>query len=819
MKSFMTRAAVIVICIGGVVAAMRLLRKPPRTLHNLKSEEVRHYTRTDNPAARLQFELLQQQAEGGATPHLRQIFGALQDLRRERKTSTSNYTAGIPTGKRVILKNLFSLRPTAGLNPSHSGWTPLGPTAIGGRTRSIVVSQHTKVIWLGSVGGGIWRSDNAGATFTPVDDLMANLAISSIADDPNHDLMFAATGEGMVFQDGIRGAGIFARSSKGWQQIPSTIRDDTFRLINRICLSGDGKVILVATPNGIYKADARQLIAEITNPATSSPTGWEKTSDMSTGQVLFKPGDNERALAAGFKYNGTVDVLFTVNGGSTWTPSQHNGQWLNRVELAYSKANPEVVYASVDAHGGEIWRSVDGGRFFEKRATLTEDKHIPANYLGSGDDDQGWYSNAIWAGDPTSVDLLVVGGLDLWRSTNGGDTLTKISDWHTNLPHADQHAIVSGPDYDGKKNRTVLVANDGGLYRADDILTAGQANITNGWTSLNHGYSVTQFYSGTASPSGRITGGSQDNGTLNYDPASNQWQVLWGGDGGLTAADANADILYGEYINLSVFRGIDGHKPEYINGVYMIDDEHGRWKDPPYLIEDSMNPSAALFIAPFVLDPSDANRLLAGGRSLWRTTDAKTVNTEDTGPSWYRIKQQIGDGPTDLISAIAVAPRSSNIAWVGYANGQLFTTTRAVDNDPVWEKISADSGKSWPQRYISHITIDPSDSSTVYVTFLGYAKNNVWKTSDGGKSWDDISASLPPVPVRSLLVNPNNRSYLYLGTEVGVFASEDAGATWSPTNEGPTNCAVYELLWSGTKLVAATHGRGMFFIELGSGNQ
>src|SRR6266498_6069608 len=140
-----------------------------------------------------------------------------------------------------------------------------------------------------------------------------------------------------------------------------------------------------------------------------------------------------------------------------------------RVELAYSVANPDIVYASVQATHGEIWRSTDGGSTYQRRATL-DTNGDPAPYLG----DQGWYDNAIWCGDPTDVDLLVVGGINLWRSTDGGDTLAEISTWwEPRSVHADQHAIVSHPSYDGVGNRTVLFGNDGGVFQATDIQAVG----------------------------------------------------------------------------------------------------------------------------------------------------------------------------------------------------------------------------------------------------------------------------------------------------------------------------------------------------------
>ena len=206
-----------------------------------------------------------------------------------------------------------------------------------------------------------------------------------------------------------------------------------------------------------------------------------------------------------------------------------------------------------------------------------------------------------------------------------------------------------------------------------------------------------------------------------------------------------------------------------------------------------------------------ANRLLAGGLSLWRTNDAKTPNTPTSGPAWAAIKPSAGD----RISAIAVAKGNGNIVWVGHADGQVFRTTNGTAASPIWQRVDQ-TGPSplVAARYCTSITVDPRNRRSCMSTFGGYVTGNVWKTTDGGATWKDIGASLPQAPIRALAVHPRKTAFIYLGTEVGVFASEDAGATWSPTNEGPTNCSVDDLFWMGETLVSATHGRGMFKIDL-----
>jgi hypothetical protein len=173
------------------------------------------------------------------------------------------------------------------------------------------------------------------------------------------------------------------------------------------------------------------------------------------------------------------------------------------------------------------------------------------------------------------------------------------------------------------------------------------------------------------------------------------------------------------------------------------------------------------------------------------------------------------DPAADLISAIAIAKGNSNMVWVGHNNGDLFMTTNGLSPAPKWTKVNA-TATPLPNRMIIHITIDPSDVKTVYVTFGGYSTGNIWKTADSGAHWTNLAATLPQTPVFTLTLHPKNRKFVYAGTEVGIFASEDGGSHWSPANQGPNNSAVFDFAWSGTTLFAATHGRGVFKIDLPS---
>jgi photosystem II stability/assembly factor-like uncharacterized protein len=805
---------------------------------------VRRLSRPDLPRRRAAFRALQDRDERGQIPENAR-YRANQQLRASlnRQPAGKTKAAGLPTGRTIDAQNLLpnAAPPEGAGGPSSlaglavGSWQSLGPGNIGGRIRSILVTppvaaSQPHVILIGGAGAGIWRSTDDGASFAPVDDFMANLAVSCMAAQPNNaNVMYAGTGEGYFNIDALRGAGIFKSIDGGtsWASLASTIPSASnphFRFVNRIAVSADGSTVLAAAYRGGDEFTTTQpgLFRSVDGGAT-----WLQIAPL-VGRIIvdvdFHPTDKMVCMAA--SYGGLVFI--SGDAGVTWTssvgiPTVGGTNLPGRVELTYAKGGSgKVVYASVDKNFGQLHRSDDNGANFVLKST-------GKNYLGN----QGWYSTALWAGDPADENLVMVGGLDLWRSTDGGATLKKISTWTAaqRSPHADHHAIVSHPKFGvaGDPNaKTVFFGNDGGLYVAKNVSTVGNNASepkTGGWKELVNTLSITQFQGAAGNEStGVIVAGAQDNGTLRFKPSdgSEGWVETEGGDGGFVAADpTDPSIFYGEYVTLTIFRNNSGGDPAgpvppsktYISGLTSFNP--WLFKPAPFRIDDAAD-ELANFIAPFVLDPNEPNRILGGGLSLWRTDNAKAPMTATTGPTWSSIKDPIGSDLRDHpISAIAVAKGDSKIVWVGHNNGDVYRSDDGTASAPSWTQVDAGS-TPLPDRYCHRITIDPTDRKRVYATFGGYSKGNVWKTVDAGTTWTDISAGLPEAPVRSLVIHPSNASHLYIGTEVGVFGSDDAGATWSPTNEGPANVSVDELFFLGKTLYAATHGRGLFRIKLTS---
>jgi hypothetical protein len=795
--------------------------------------------RPDLPRQRAAFRNLQQRVNGVVPP--KGLENALLALQQLRLTGLQATVGGMRVGR--IARAYDLVRPT----PATGVWQPLGPGNIGGRTRSILVDpDDPEQIWIGSVGGGVWHSDDRGITFKPADDFMPNLAICCMVMDitDKQHVIYVGTGEGFYNDDAIRGAGVFRspRQAGGkWELLLGSDKAD-MRFMTRIALSADGRTMLIAGQNGEpvnvngQRNPKHSAGIFVSTKATSGwASDWPKAVDVAgkpltedVADVKFHPKDSSQAIAGGL--NGLV--WYSTDGGNKWLEATHDQDWsrAGRVELTYAAHDPSIVYALVDSNGGEIYKSIDGG----KKYTLVKTglSIADATILGG----QGWYDNVIWAGDPDNASLVIAGGINLWRSLDGAQSFVDISDWQQSCSiHADQHAIVASAEYGDAKSphsRTIFVSNDGGIFQAGDILTVGSdPGRGTGWSSLNRTYATTQFFGGAYnSISGEIMGGAQDNGTLEIDKGDDvtRWRVTSSGDGGECFAHPQlSNTFYGEYVNLDLIRSSDdGRSAVDLSGIVKWQsDGTAVWKADGLYIPDAKvafndrpdnDHATTNFVSPFAVDMSFPSRIYAGGAHLWRTSDADAPVDDNTGPHWQSVKDVMsGKSPDRLISAVAVNPHDANEVWVGYNSGRIFRTGNATEASPRWDEVKVEQKQKSPLgRMCTRVVFSPTDSKTIYLTFGGYEADNVWVSHDHGASWSSIHSNLPKMPVYVVTAHPRNPQVLYVGSELGVFTSRDGGGTWSPANTGPANCSVQDLFWKDETLVAATHGRGMFTLDL-----
>ncbi len=685
-------------------------------------------------------------------------------------------------------------------------WTFLGPGNVGGRIRAIVFDpRNSNRFFIGAATGGIWLTNNAGQTITPVADFSGNLAIGTMAIDPvNPNNVYAGTGESF---GGFVGVGVFKSTDGGstWNLLLSTSTDTLINpsgadwvTTNRIAVHRtDPNIVLAANGGGIYRS-------------ANGGQSWIRTRVGTTLDLQFDPNNPDRAVASG---NGGF-AFYSTDAGNTWTDApkfftnELRGRGTSaRSEFAWSTSTPNLVFASVDntdqtsGSRGEVYKSEDGGQTW---VFMSSPKHLSQ---------QGDYDNTIWV-DPTNALNIVVGGLDLYRSIDGGTTFTRISTWQSAgpglpQPHADHHQIVSPPNFSGA-NPMVYIGNDGGLYRSTNIFTAS-SNGTSTWQNLNNELGITQFYGGAGSlaAGGKIIGGTQDNGDLRFSSGTT-WTRIGGGDGGYSAVDPVDDAThYGEYVYASI-RRYGGAGSGYIcNGITEGKKEEGN----PYCGASATEQTN--FISPFILDPNVRDRMLVGANSLWVSDDVRTVQA----PVWRAIKPPVTNpNSTRYINAIAVQNGNSNVIWVGHNASnttglptQIFKTSNGLSATPDWTNV-AQAGM--PTSAINRLTIDPGNPNRVWVSYSGFSTNRLWVTENGGTSWRSISAGLPAVTIHDMKRHPTQRDWLYVAAANGVYTSEDSGVTWTSTNDGPNSVRVRELFWyDNFTLVAVTYGRGMFKVS------
>jgi photosystem II stability/assembly factor-like uncharacterized protein len=701
-----------------------------------------------------------------------------------------------------------------------SDWNELGPFDRGGRVRALVIDAYDQfVMWLGTAGGGLWKTTDGGKSWKPVDTFESHSpAVSSIVMYQKvgvDNVLYAGTGEGFNNADAILGAGIFESTDDGktWKLLPETdpAKHAEFHYVNRLAITSDGKTLYAATTSrkwgvdGLYyrKSGGTFSVAKYSTDGGSTFLPFKGLRMM---DVKAHPSDPKKAIATSTNWsssNGTA--YYTTDGPEKWMAATFVPAvpTATRIELTYAAANPDkIVYASFEdgANRSYIYRSNDGGKTYT--ATTICAASTPAKFLNG----QGWYANALWAGHPSKPEWVIVGGFNLHLSKDSGDSFQEISDFSQfpKSPHADQHFIVSRP----LNSNVVFVGNDGGVYEGKNLFS------TPSWTVRNTGLNIFQVEAiaavggGIAASPATLVAGHQDNDTyfkkvgLGFD-----WTKLNSGssDGGYCAIDpTNPNRIYGEYAAgpFVIFRTLDG-------GKTTTD------------LTSGSNPAETLPAYPVLVhDPNQGNLLLLGGPSLWKTTNPSATST---APVWVSIKSPITGAtpfPTPYITAIAVAPGNSDLIWVGDQNGTLFKTTNGTAASPHWDPVPLKVGGTvvTPARACSRIVFDPIDPAhTVYAAFSGYQKGNLLKTTNGGTDWVDLSGSLlpkAPVPVHALAIHPAKPKILFVGTEVGLFTSDDGGSSWSATEQGPAIVPVYDLVVAGFLLYAGTHGRGTWSLEL-----
>lgn len=684
-------------------------------------------------------------------------------------------------------------------SPTTLAWTYVGPDAIGGRTRSIVINpQNTNVIYCGSVSGGIFKTTDAGASWFPTTDHVANMVIGAMVMDPvDTSIIYAGTGEGYFNVDALRGGGVLKSTDAGasWTLLSNFINPPStnYYYINKLIIRPDNRSVLYAgTLEGIWKT-------------TDAGLHWNRLSVPASGSTgctdLVADPTNPDIMHASFGLFRTNGIYKTTNGGSNWTKESTGlppvSTSFHRISLAISQSNPSVLYAAfADSNNGTlgIWRTTDAGAGWSQVQTPHDGSaQVNSGYLWV----QGWYANVI-AVDPSNPDVAYAGGVNLFKTTNGGTSWARISDGYANgssYVHVDQHAIAF------VNSSLVYFGNDGGMFKS-----------TNGGSTfieINTNLATTQFYSVAVHPGAEIYyGGTQDNGTLRTTSAPS-WAMVNPGDGGVTAVDfTTPTTVYTEYLYLALLKSTSSGAPNTFGRIMNGIPSTG--SNPSDGASDRVE-----FIAPYTMDPSNSQVLVAGTYRVFRTTNGggqwSAISNDLTGAG---AGQQGDAGP--VITALAIAKSSSSTIYAGTGSNRI-----GLDTTKVWVTTNAGGTgmATWteitrtnlPDRYVTAITVDPANRDRAFVCYSGYGSGHVFRTTNRGASWTDVSGDLPDLPVNALVIDPAGINHLIIGTDLGIFETTDGGTGWSQQNLGLANVSVADLELRGDQfLFAATHGRGMF---------
>jgi hypothetical protein len=744
-------------------------------------------------------------------------------------------------------------------NISNSGG---GSGLVSGRMTGLAVDPHNPaLVYAGAADGGVWKSTDSGAHWTPLFDDQPSTAIGAVAINPADGSVWVGTGENNTAFDNYTGTGIYRSTDGGrsWQQVGG---DEVANLtVGKIAFDGVGGVY-AATDRGLFKhssAGTSGAWADVLDAPKQGfqaiPYGLSFVNDVAVqpntgGQVVVA----SMAWRNGAPYNG---IYVSRDGGATFARSPLGGainpKAVGRASLAYSadgsklytviedtvlfnKPNIQTantvlmgVYVSNTGNADGPWSQIAD---YRKLANSGSALKLSKGYSPGV---QAWYNQFITV-DPADANHVYLGLEEVFETRNGGSTWNTIGPywnfgfacWAQNpdscpkTTHSDQHAVAIG-------GGNVYVGNDGGVWSRS--LSQPSGSVT-GWHDLNATLHTLQYYyaasgsvpaqfghgAGTA-----VWGGMQDNGVSAIFPGLANMVSPFGGDGGDNIVDPqNADRVVSEYTDNDMW--------STINGGYSPGGANLAWKEitpscGAFLYTPNPCDPFPRFIAPFTADPQNRNHWVTGGAYVW-DNGGKGWGTScsATACDWHIVDDLGGSGGS--VSALAVDGNVTYAGWCGPQNA-CNPSTLSTTGDGFTSGIRTNYGGTWhsasttglPNRYVNSLVIDPANPAHVYAVFGGFSRRwvpnagvgHVFESSDGGATWTDVSGTLPDAPADDLVIAHGT---LVLATDVGVFSTSAASpGTWSRFGSALPSAAVVDLsTMPDGSILAATHGRGLWKI-------
>ena len=665
-------------------------------------------------------------------------------------------------------------------------WQFSGPLNIGGRITDIEIpSTQPEVYYVGAASGGIFKTINGGDDWFPIFDEQEMLSIGDIAiSKNNNNLIYVGTGEvnaggGSLVYDGD---GIHKSTDGGltWQSKGLADIGSIGKIVlhpsndNTAYVGAMGPLFRNSQNRGVYKTtdggDSWQQVLFV-----SDSTGVIDMSIHPTnGNIVYAASWERIRRPNNRQYGGITSGIYrTTDGGTNWTELTNGLPALasqkGRISIDISQSNPNVLYTRyVDAVGNiqGVYKTTNAG-----------DSWTAVNSNQLTDVGFHWWFGGIRV-DPTDENTIYNIDFEVQKSTNGGSSWTNS---FSNV-HVDQHALAFNASVPGQ----VLLGNDGGLYYSNNGGSSPVKDLK---------LPITQFYRMhvDAQNANKIYGGAQDNSTGRTQTGGlSDWNIIYGGDGFQPLVDpTNTNVIYALYQYGALGKSTNNGNSfsNATNGISGGD--RNNWDTP------------------ITFDPSNAQTLYYGTNKLYKTTNAAA--------NWSAISPDLTDGPHSgnltfgTITTISVSPLNNEIIFVGTDDGNAWVTQNGGSN---WTDISA----GVPNRWVTKILASREDPNTVYLTLSGYRfgedVGHVYKSTDSGNNWSDISTSLPDIPVND--IEQDSFGNLFVGTDIGVLATKDEGVTWNVLGENLPSVVITDLhIHEGSQfLFAATFGRSSYKIDI-----
>ena len=692
-------------------------------------------------------------------------------------------------------------------------WREVGTAMSSGRvTRFAVHPTDQRIIYTASASGGLWKTVNAGTTWTPVFEKAATISMGEVTLDPNDpNTVWIGTGEQNNVRSSQFGDGVYRSRDGGTTWEHMGLKES--RHIGRILVHPkDSNTVFVAALGSLWGPNEERGLYRTRDGGKTWTRLLRPSKFTGVVDVAMHPANPNILYAATFQRErrqwsmiggGEEGGLWrSTDGGDTWA-RVGNGfptTAVGRVGVTFCAGNPDMMYATAVGPDGGTFQSKDGGNSWARRNTEVQSH---------------WYYGELFC-DPRNAERVYIPTTPLSRSDDGGKSFTNI------LPtqvHGDNHTMWINP----KDSDHLLLGNDGGMYTSRD---GGKRWI---WQS---NLPLMQLYTVAADmqePFYHVYGGTQDNGSwggpigTRFDDgiANEDFSFLSSGDGFYAVADpTDADIIYSQ----SQYGGLvrTNRKSQAQKRIQPWQPQKGEF--PAYRWNWS---------APFVISPHDPKTLYFGANVLFRS--------RDRGDTWERISpdltRQLSRDNLPLQGKIQPANTidlHSSTALYGNLHSIAVSTVRpgllAVGSDDGLIQVSRDDGRTWTksatfpgvanQKKVGMVTWSPTQEGTLYAVFDGHQDNDfaphAVRSDDYGVTWRNITADLPAFgPTKSITAHPKNGELLFVGTDFGVYFSRDGGGNWLPLRSGlPTNSVQGIIVHPRENdLVIGTHGRGFWVLD------